>query len=191
MEDEIRERIAKVMPPVNCETCCLHKPGNYTRKDCVTYGKRLCALEIKQADQILSYLREQGWREVDPEKLPVISRQERMVANPECPGQIKTAVGDEIYCICNFNVKPCLVEYGNDCENYNEFLKEKTTEDEIREKLFKLILPQVIHPTQSIDENILVAERLADQILSFLHKRGYQKREATLKEVGEFLERED
>ena len=49
--------------------------------------------------------------------------------------------------------------------------------DEIKEKLFKLILPQVIHPTRSIDENILVAEKLTDQILAHFREQGYRKQE--------------
>ena len=51
-----RKRVAEAMPPVNCETCYLHKPGNYTRKDCVTYGKRPCALEDIYIDAILALL---------------------------------------------------------------------------------------------------------------------------------------
>ena len=51
---EIREQIVKAMPIAYCDTCYLHKPGTYSRKDCITYGKRLCALEEIYVDQILA-----------------------------------------------------------------------------------------------------------------------------------------
>lgn len=43
----------------------------------------------------------------------------------ECPELIKKAAGDEVYYFCNIVDKPCLLEYGNSCETYNEFLKEE------------------------------------------------------------------
>ena len=52
--EAVREKIRKTMPTVLCESCYLHKPGTYTRKDCVTYEKRECALEKVYIDQILS-----------------------------------------------------------------------------------------------------------------------------------------
>ncbi|KKL62546.1 hypothetical protein LCGC14_2184120 [marine sediment metagenome] len=57
VNSKLRENVAKVLPTNNlCEICYLHKPGNYTRKDCVTYGKRLCALENVMVDQILALI---------------------------------------------------------------------------------------------------------------------------------------
>lgn len=54
--EKVREEVLKAMPIVSCEVCCFHKPGNYTRKDCVTYGKRECAADKMYIDQILSLI---------------------------------------------------------------------------------------------------------------------------------------
>lgn len=69
----LREDIRVAMPPVNCETCYLHKPGTYTRQDCVTYGKRECALETVYIDRICQLieasLEEYGDGTISTEKL--------------------------------------------------------------------------------------------------------------------------
>lgn len=50
-------------------------------------------------------------------------------AEVECPDAIRKSVGDETYIICSINSKPCLVEYGYDCDYYNEYLKEVENEN--------------------------------------------------------------
>ena len=43
---------------------------------------------------------------------------------PECPNLVKKSAGDETYYLCDINDKFCPMEYGYNCEYYEEWLKE-------------------------------------------------------------------
>lgn len=44
---------------------------------------------------------------------------------PECPHMRKKSAGDETYAICDLVDKWCLLEGGDDCEEYKNFLEEE------------------------------------------------------------------
>lgn len=48
---------------------------------------------------------------------------------PECPHLRKKPAGDETYLHCDLVDKWCLLEGNNECEEYNEFLKELADEE--------------------------------------------------------------
>jgi hypothetical protein len=54
----LREQIRMAMPPVQCESCYLHRPLTFTKKDCVTYGKRACAYENIYIDNLIKIFEE-------------------------------------------------------------------------------------------------------------------------------------
>ena len=46
----------------------------------------------------------------------------------DCPHQVKGLFGDETYVTCNLNSKPCLIEYGDTCDTYQDFLEQYLAE---------------------------------------------------------------
>lgn len=57
INEEQKKQIVDAIPFVAwCEICYFHKPGNYTRQDCVTYEKRLCKLQEVTIERIAKIL---------------------------------------------------------------------------------------------------------------------------------------
>lgn len=67
IEEKLYNKITELFPGSLCETCYLHKPGTYTRADCITYGKRLCARERDIVAKLPNILEEAGYVKLPPD----------------------------------------------------------------------------------------------------------------------------
>ena len=98
-----------------------HNPYEYNPEKPDTHEE----FELKQTDhdeEIILAGVSPGWEQICNETQ---FKREK----PRCPEVIRKQAGDESYDICGLNTKACLIEHGlNECDTYNEFLKEEDNE---------------------------------------------------------------